>query len=238
MGVSTLLVQSVVLFALLSICPVRNSGDKALSYSLLIYCLPGHRDWFRCSRGSSLSPPDHHSRHTQHDHHQPQYRRNHPISHSSHRRNMEAAQPGRHRIARRFPGGQVVAQRGPVRGVHVHPGLPEPFVHVAAGPRHQFEGVLLRGVGEAFQGVDFEVAVLGQDFQVLAGGVVAGFPADWRLWGGGGAVGHGGERVFLEAEEQAGGGAVDLVVEGEGDAAPGVIPPFLIANLSRGLTGL
>jgi hypothetical protein len=29
-GVSTLLVQSVVLFALLSICPVRKSVDKAL----------------------------------------------------------------------------------------------------------------------------------------------------------------------------------------------------------------
>lgn len=93
-----------------------------------------------------------------------------------------------------------MAQQGPVRGVHVHPGLPEPFVHVAAGARHQFEGVLVRGVGEAFQGVDGEVAVLGQGFQVLAGGVVAGFPADGRLWAGGGPGGHGVERVFLEAE--------------------------------------
>jgi len=134
---------------------------------------------------------------------------------------MQAAQPGRHRIPRRFPGGQVVAQQGAVRGVHVHPGLPEPLVHVAAGARHQFEGVLVRGVGEAFQGVDGEVALFGQGFQVLAGGVVAGFPADGRLWAGVGAGGHGVERVFLEAEEQAGGGAVDLVVEGEGDAAPG-----------------
>jgi len=114
-----------------------------------------------------------------------------------------------------------VAQRGAVRGVHVHPGLPEPFVHVAAGARHQFEGVLVRGVGEAFQGVDFQVAVLGQGFQVLAGGVVAGFPADLGLLAGVGPGGHGGERVLLEAEEQAGGGAVDFVVEGEGDAAPG-----------------
>lgn len=114
-----------------------------------------------------------------------------------------------------------MAQQGPVRGVHVHPGLTEPLVHVAAGARHQFEGVFVRGVGEAFQGVDGEVAVFGQGFQVLAGGVVAGFPADGRLWAGVGPGGHGGERVFLEADEQAGGGAVDLVVEGEGDAAPG-----------------
>ena len=151
---------------------------------------------------------------------------------------MQAGQPGGHCIPRRFPGGQAVAQQGSVRGVHIHPGLSEPLVHVAAGTRHQFEGVLVRGVGEAFQGVDLQVAVLGQGFQVLAGGVVAGFPADGRLWVGVGPGGHGGEWVFLEAEEQAGGGAVDLVVEGEGDAAPGVIPPFLIANLSRGLTGL
>ena len=136
---------------------------------------------------------------------------------------MQAGQPGRHRIPRRFSCGQVVAQQRSVRGVHVHPGLPKPLVHVAAGARHQLEGVLVRGVGEAFQGVDFEVAVLGQGFQVFAGGVVAGFPADGRLWAGVGPGGHGGERVFLEAEEQAGGG---------------VIPPFLIANLSRGLTGL
>ena len=134
---------------------------------------------------------------------------------------MQAGQPGRDRVPRRFPGGQVVAQRGAVRGVHVHPGLPEPLVHVAAGARHQFEGVLVWGVGEAFQGVDGELAVLGQGFQVLAGGVVAGFPADGRLLAGVGPGGHGVERVFLEAEEQAGGGAVDLVVEGEGDAAPG-----------------
>lgn len=77
------------------------------------------------------------------------------------------------------------------------------------------------GVGEAFEGVDGEVAVLGQGFQELAGGVVAGLPADGWLWAGVGPGGHGVERVFLEAEEQAGGGAVDLVVEGEGDAAPG-----------------
>jgi len=134
---------------------------------------------------------------------------------------MQAGQPGRHRIPRRFPGGQVVAQQGPVRGVHIHPGLPESLVHVAAGACHQFEGVLVRGVGEAFQGVDGEVAVLGQGFQVLAGGVVAGFPADGRLLGGVGPGAHGVERVCLEADEQAGGGAVDLVVEGEGDAAPG-----------------
>ena len=134
---------------------------------------------------------------------------------------MQAGQPGRHRIPRRFPGGQVVAQHGPVRGVHIHPGLPESFVHVAAGARHQFEGVLARGVGEAFQGVDGEVALFGESFQVLARGMVAGFPADGRLWAGVGPGGHGVERVFLEAEEQAGGGAVDLVVEGEGDAAPG-----------------
>ena len=127
---------------------------------------------------------------------------------------MQAGQPGRHRISRRFPGGQVVAQQGPVRGVHVHPGLPEPFVHVAAGARHQFEGVLVWGVGEAFQGVDGEAAVLGQGFQVLAGGVVAGFPADLGLLAGVGPGGHHGEWVFLEAEEQAGGGAVDFVVRG------------------------
>ena len=39
MGVSTLLVQSVVLFALLSMCPVRNSGDKAFflqAFNLLL----------------------------------------------------------------------------------------------------------------------------------------------------------------------------------------------------------
>lgn len=134
---------------------------------------------------------------------------------------MQACQPGGDCVPRRFPGGQVVAQQCPVRGVHVHPGLPEPLVHVAAGARHQFEGVLVRGVGEAFQGVDGEVAVLGQGFQLLAGGAVAGFPADGRLWAGVGPGGHGVERVGLEAEEQAGGGAVDLVVEGEGDAAPG-----------------
>lgn len=134
---------------------------------------------------------------------------------------MQAGQPGRHRVPCRFPGGQVVAQQGSVRGVHIHPGLSEPLVYVAAGARHQFEGVLVRGVGEAFQGVNGEVAVLGQGFQVLAGGVVAGFPADGRLFAGVGAGGHGGERVFLEAEKQAGGGAVDFVVEGEGDAAPG-----------------
>ena len=62
---------------------------------------------------------------------------------------------------------------------------------------------------------------MGQGFQVLAGGVVAGFPADGRLWAGVRPGGNGVERVFLEAEEQAGGGAVDFVVEGEGDAAPG-----------------
>ena len=134
---------------------------------------------------------------------------------------MQAGQPGGDCVPRRFSGGQVVAQQGPVRGVHVYPGLPEPFVHVAAGARHQFEGVLVWGVGEAFQGVDCQVAVLGQGFQMLAGGVVAGFPADGRLWAGVGPGGHGVERIFLEAEEQAGGGAVDLVVEGEGDAAPG-----------------
>ena len=134
---------------------------------------------------------------------------------------MKVGQPGGDCVPRRFPSGQVVAQQGPVRGVHVHPGFPEPFVHVAAGARHQFEGVFVRGVGEAFQGVDFEVAVLRQGFQVLAGSVVAGFPADGRLLGWVGPGGHGFERVFLEAEEQAGGGAVDLVVEGEGDAAPG-----------------
>ena len=87
-----------------------------------------------------------------------------------------------------------MAEQGAVRGVHVHPGLPEPFVHVAAGARHQFEGVLVRGVGEAFQGVDGEVAVLGQGFQLLAGGAVAGFPADGRLWAGVGPGGHGVER--------------------------------------------
>jgi len=102
----------------------------------------------------SLFQPDRHPRHTQHDHRQPQHRRNHPITHPTHRRDMQAGQPGGHCIPRRFPGGQVVAQQGPVRGVHVHPGLSEPFVHVAAGARHQFEGVLVRGVGEAFQGVD------------------------------------------------------------------------------------
>ena len=89
---------------------------------------------------------------------------------------MQAGQPGRHRVPHRFPGGQVVAQQGPVRGVHVHPGLPESLVHVAAGARHQFEGVLVRGVGEAFQGVDCQVAVLGQDFQVLAAGAPADLP--------------------------------------------------------------
>ena len=134
---------------------------------------------------------------------------------------MQAGQPGGHRGPRRFPGGQVVAQQGAVRGVHIYPGLPEPFVHVAAGARHQFEGVFVRGVGEASEGVDFEAALFGQGVQVLAGGVVAGFPADGRLWAGVGLGGHGGERVFLEAEEQAGGGAVDRVVEGEGDVAPG-----------------
>ena len=168
-----------------------------------------------------LSPPNHHPRHTQHDHHQPQHRRNNPISDSTHRRNMQAGQPSCHRIPRRFPGGQVVAQQGAVRGVHVHPGLPEPFVYVAAGARHQFEGVFVRGVGEAFQGLDGQVAVFGQGFQVLAGGVVAGFPADGGVLAEVGPGGYGVERVFLEAEEQAGGGAVDLVVEGEGDAAPG-----------------
>ena len=69
-----------------------------------------------------------------------------------------------------------MAQQGSVRGVHVHPGLPESLVHVAAGARHQFEGVLVRGVGEAFQGVDCQVAVLGQDFQVLAAGAPADLP--------------------------------------------------------------
>ena len=77
------------------------------------------------------------------------------------------------------------------------------------------------GVGEAFQCVDGQVAVFGEGFQVLAGGVVAGFPADGRLLGWVGPGGHGVERVFLKAEEQAGGGAIDFVVEGERDAAPG-----------------
>ena len=134
---------------------------------------------------------------------------------------MQAGQPSGDCVSRRFPSGQIVAQQDPVRGVHVHPGFPEPFVHVAAGACHQFECVFMWGVSAAFQGVDFEAALFGQGFQVLSGGLVTGFPADGRLWAGVGPGGHGGERVFLEAEEQAGGGAVDFVVEGEGDAAPG-----------------